>query len=256
MKRLSFILICIFLLTAAPSYGQLFKKLEGDNNYVNTTRQVDDFFRVTCANNFNVMYHQDSEKAGLIEIYAEENVAQALKTESKKGKLTIKLPGLGKKDFGVIVIHIYSSELTEVINDGASVFEISGPLKGSEIEFQVTGNGQIQAEQLDFEVIKAKLFTGSGDMLLKGSCRSVDLSVTGSGEIRAHDLKARDVNCTITGNGNIGCYAEKELKTMTTGSGNIYYNGNPEIKRKSIGSGKVIPLVKTSGSDNISNSPK
>lgn len=244
MKKLSFLLLTALLMCATTSYSQLFKKLEGDSNYVNITRQVDDFYRVNCANNFNIMYHQDAQKAGLIEIYAEKNIASALKTESKKGKLNIKLPGLGKKDFGVIVINIYSSGLSEVVNDGAGVFETSGPIKGTEIEFQITGNGQVKAEKLDFGIVKGKLFTGNGDMLLGGTCREADLSVTGSGEIRAHDLKARDVHCTITGNGNIGCYAEKTLKTMTTGSGNIYYNGTPEIKRKSIGSGKVIPLVK------------
>lgn len=221
--------------------------VEGNGKYVNVSYQLDDFYKIKMNCSFNVVYHQSKDSAGLIKIYGEENIVDDIDVKSIKGQLNIKFKNLSKKEFGVVILNIYSSDLIQVENDGGSVFETAGKVSGSEVSLMLMGNGQIKAEDLDFGIVNAKIFTGNGDIFLKGNCRYAELSMVGSGEIKAHELVARDVKCIITGNGNIGCNAEKTLNVRITGTGNVYYNGSPEIKKTVVGSGKITSLVNTSG---------
>lgn len=242
MKTVCIAIFSILACFTLPVFSATQKKVEGNMKYLNITRKTDDFDRIKIGSSVNVIYHQNPDSAGIIRIYCEENIKDNVRTTVKKGLLTIKVSDVKTDDFGVVILHVYSSYLTEVENNGSGVFETSGKLKGAEVFFSIVGNGQIKAEKLEYNIVNGKLLTGSGDMLLKGDCNTAVLAVTGSGEIRAHDLKSRDAKCTITGNGNIGCYATKKLNTLITGSGNIYYNGNPEVKKRVIGSGRVNSL--------------
>ena len=242
MKRVTIFITGVFLLFTFPLFYRTTQKIAGNNKYGHFTRKVEDFNKIKINHAVNVIYHQNADSAGYILLYCEDNLPAHIKTQSEKGKLHIKLSGLKSKDFGIIILHVYSSFLTEVENGSSGTFETVGKLFGAEVKFGMIGNGQIKAENLHYNIVKAKIMTGSGDILLAGVCDYADLSVIGSGEIRAHDLQAKQVKCTITGNGNIGCYALSKLTTLSTGSGNVFYNGQPEIKKRSIGTGKVIPI--------------
>lgn len=242
MKKIVIFITGVFLLLSLSVFSRTDQKITGNNKYGHFTRKIDDFNKIKISNAINVIYHQNADSAGYIFLYCEDNLPVHIKTQSEKGKLHIKLSGLKNKDFGIIILHVYSSFLTEIENGSSGTFETAGKICGAEVKFGIIGNGQIKAENLHYNTVKAKIMTGSGDILLAGVCNYADLSVIGSGEIRAHDLKAQQVKCTITGNGNIGCYALSKLTTLSTGSGNVFYNGQPEIKKRSIGTGKVIPI--------------
>ena len=143
------------------------KEVEGDNNYVKKSFQVDDFYKVKTNGAFNIVYHQSKDSAGLIKMYGEENILNSMKVESKEGVLNIKFDSPSKKDFGVVILDIFSSALNEVENDGGAVFETGGHIAGSEVYFLLMGNGQIRTGELDYGIVRAKILTGSGDIFLK-----------------------------------------------------------------------------------------
>lgn len=240
MKMINRLLWCVSMLLL--SLNVFSQKVEGNDRYVNKVLKVDDFNTVKINGAFNVIYHHSTDSAGLIKLYGEENILDAMAPESKSGVLNIKFANTSKKDFGVVVVDIYSTDLRKVENDAGAVFETAGKINGSEIELLLMGNGQIRANDIDFGVVKAKILAGNGDIFLKGTCRTAELIITGTGEIKAHELVARDVKCRITGNATIGCYAEQKLNSLITGAGTVYYKGNPEIKKNTIGAGKVKPL--------------
>lgn len=233
------ILFCGLLLPAVTIWA---KKLEGSNNYVNTSVRTDDFYKVKTNGAFNIVYHQDKDSAGLVKMYGEDNILNDMKIESKEGVLNIKFQTSSKKDFGVVILHIYSSALDEVECDAGAVFETTGPVSGSTLSLLLMGNGQIKSYNLDYGIVKAKILSGSGDIFLGGSCRIAELSITGRGEIQAHELKARDVKCQMTGNASLGCYAESKLDVYITGRGRVYYKGEPQITKKIVGPGKILSL--------------
>ena len=238
MKKFS-ILFCGFLLLAVAVSA---KKLEGSNRYVTKTMHTDDFYKVKINGAFNIVYHQSKDSAGLVKMYGEDNILDNMKIESKDGVLNIKFQFPSKKEYGVVILNIYSSALNEVESDAGAVFETAGPVSGSMLSLLLMGNGQIKSWNLDYGVVKARILSGSGDIFLGGVCRTADLSITGRGEIQAHKLKARDVKCQTTGNVNIGCFAESKLDVYITGRGHVYYKGEPRITKKIVGPGKIRSL--------------
>lgn len=237
------VICCVFSLllfsvhTVASNIG------DGNNKYVTKELKVDDFYRVKINRAFNIVYHHSKDSAGLIRIYGEENILDEVKPVSKEGTLEIKFVNTSKREYGVIILDVYSSDLQEVQSDAGGVFETSGSLSGSELNILLMGNGLIRCNNLDYGIVKARIMTGSGDIFLSGTCRDARLSVAGSGEIKGHELKARDVSCNITGNGSIGCWGEENLKAFITGKGDVFYKGKPVIKKRGIGSGRVVPLI-------------
>ena len=211
---------CLFSLSlfSAQAVG------DANNKYVTKEIKVDDFYRVKINTAFNVVYHHSKDSAGLIRIYGEENILDEVKPVSKDGTLEIKFVNTAKREYGVIILDVYSSDLQEVQSDAGGVFETSGSLSGSELDILLMGNGLVRCNKLDYGIVKARIMTGSG-------------------EIKGHELKARDVNCNITGNGSIGCWAEENLKAFITGKGDVYYKGKPTVKKRGIGSGRAIPLI-------------
>ena len=230
---------CLFSLSlfSAQAVG------DANNKYVTKEIKVDDFYRVKINTAFNVVYHHSKDSAGLIRIYGEENILDEVKPVSKDGTLEIKFVNTAKREYGVIILDVYSSDLQEVQSDAGGVFETSGSLSGSELDILLMGNGLVRCNKLDYGIVKARIMTGSGDIFLSGTCREARLSIAGSGELKGHELKARDVNCNITGNGSIGCWAEENLKAFITGKGDVYYKGKPTVKKRGIGSGRAIPLI-------------
>ena len=75
---------------------------------------------------------------------------------------------------------------------------------------------------------------GSADVYLKGTLKGADLNlnITGSGDISADKLTATNVVATVSGSGDISCYASKQLDAKASGSGDIEYKGSPSIVNK------------------------
>jgi hypothetical protein len=78
--------------------------------------------------------------------------------------------------------------------------------------------------------------------IAKGTATASTLVISGSGTIQARNFMANSVNATISGSGDIYCWATELLLATISGSGNIYYNGNPQVELHVSGSGHVGKL--------------
>ena len=77
-------------------------------------------------------------------------------------------------------------------------------------------------------------------MNLSGKATDFEVSVSGSGDIRAYDLTAEFVDAQVSGSADIKVTANQMLKARVSGSGDITYKGNPKkIDTKSSGSGDI-----------------
>lgn len=229
----------MFVTVAANA--QVFKKTKGNDKYVTREYKLNDFSKVNITHAFNVIYKINPDSAGFVRVYGEENILDIMSVKSEKGMLSVQLSGLRDPEFGVILIHMYSSKLESVNNEGSGTFEIQTPIEATEIKLSILGSGQLKTEEITCGSLSATV-GGSGDLLIKGKTGFASMNVQGSGEIRALDLKVETMDAVITGSGVIRCEVEKELKAVITGSGRIYYNGKPELKTRMVGSGQIIPL--------------
>ena len=63
--------------------------------------------------------------------------------------------------------------------------------------------------------------------------------ISGSGNIKAFDFAAKNVDVKIAGSGNCHIQATEKLIVKIAGSGNVVYRGNPAIDSTIAGSGSV-----------------
>jgi len=83
--------------------------------------------------------------------------------------------------------------------------------------------------------------SGSGEINMWGTVDRCDLTISGSGSIRAYGLESNTSYANISGSGSMYLYVNDYLDVVISGSGSVYYQGNPNVNAKITGSGSVIP---------------
>ncbi len=75
---------------------------------------------------------------------------------------------------------------------------------------------------------------------LEGKVKTLKIDVSGSGEVDAEDLKAEDVKIKLKGSGDISTTASGSFDIRASGSGDIDLYGSGSIKRQEVtGSVKI-----------------
>jgi hypothetical protein len=105
----------------------------------------------------------------------------------------------------------------------------------------INGSGTAKVAKIQGDNL-ALAINGSGEMDVDGAVEALDISISGSAEIDASDLRAADVQTSISGSGSIQTSAEKTLSASISGSGEIRYKGQPKVSKSIAGSGEVSPL--------------
>lgn len=203
---------------------------------------VGEFNKLNVLDNVNVVWQASTDSAGFIRFYGEDRFADAFILENNhKGTLKIRVATDDVDHPDLPTLYISSSYLTEVKSSSTLTVTISEMPPAAQLKFRLEGNGAIRAENIRCTRLEAKIITGNGSLSLQGECQDANLGMYGTGEIRANDLQADNVNCTIMGTGSIYTWPSNLLKVKGVGSTKIYYRGTPaEIKK--VGGGKLIPL--------------
>ncbi|MCM1292891.1 MAG: DUF2807 domain-containing protein [Bacteroides sp.] len=200
--------------------------------------QLKDFDELRVIDGVNVVYQCNADKAGLVEFDSPAEMASAVMFESNNGRLTISLAQTDKPLTALPTIHVYSSHLSKVSNDGDSLVTLSSLPVSPSLNIRVIGNGSIEARGLNVGQLKASIVSGHGNIIVTGRADNASYSITGTGIIEAMRLTAQEASCRSTGTGTITVYA---IKTLSLGGlgGTIRYYGDPQIKKKFLTSLKI-----------------
>ena len=106
---------------------------------------------------------------------------------------------------------------------------------GNTLMIKFKKNVSIWKGKLEIKVFAPELnklsINGSGNIkLINGiqTSKDIEFHINGSGNIQAADLEAENTDASISGSGNISCYASQKLVARVKGSGDIAYKGNPQ----------------------------
>src|SRR6266478_964092 len=117
----------------------------------------------------------------------------------------------------------------------------AGPWTSESLEVRVSGAGDVKLDRL-----KAARFScevdGSGDVLLAGAVYNQRIVLSGSGRYRASDLKSQTATVTINGSAEVELWAEHKLDARISGSGDVRYYGAPAVTQSVSGSGRLTSL--------------
>lgn len=210
----------------------------------NEERDVPAFSSVALRIEAKVYIKQGSTQS--VEIVAKSSTLEEIITEVKDRTLNIRFPGnkffKGNFQPGKIEIYITVPEIDALSVSG------SGDIIAKEIEsriiiLSVNGSGDIVIDELKNERIKASI-SGSGNIILKdgGLADEFDISISGSGNVKAEGFEANEVTIYTSGSGSCSVTTNGSIKARISGSGNVNYNGNPSIDSSVAGSGRVKKL--------------
>ena len=230
-KVTSMLVVLMFLLltgiqaqTVTPSKKYITKEL---NN-------VSNFSSISVLGSPDVEYRQSNGSKTTVSIYGSDNLVDLLEVSTVNGVLQVNI----KKDVKILSgerrlkVIASSPSLNQVDIKGSADVYLKGTIKGNDLNLNIAGSGDIEAENLQYTNIFA-LVKGSGDIDLKNvKATTVMSEVNGSGDISAEKLAATNVVATVAGSGDIVCYASRQLDARVSGSGDIEYKGSPSVVNK------------------------
>ncbi len=202
--------------------------------------KVNNFTELKVVDDIDVIYRCNPDSAGLAVFEAAAEQASGILFQATGTKLHIELSPDAPRQ-GLPVITVYSTYLNKVENAGKGRLTVYSPAPGAKLKARLIGNGRMTVTGIENQALEASIDTGNGTLVVKGKCEVAKLSNTGSGQLQADELTARQVKCSVWGTGSIGCSASETLSVLGAGSGQVYYLGSPSIKNRSIGV-KTLPL--------------
>lgn len=204
-------------------------------------REVSAFSKISMGVSGNLYLTQGDEYKVVIE--GDEDELDDIETVVKSGRLKIKY----NKPFGFnwntkkVDIYVTTKKVEELSVSGSGNITAKTGISTEDIEFNVSGSGEINIDELEASDVNASV-SGSGDIRLAGrnTGESLHISISGSGELRAAGLEFRKAEVAISGSGSCGVYVSENLNADISGSGKVRYNGNPVVNANISGSGKVV----------------
>jgi hypothetical protein len=106
-------------------------------------------------------------------------------------------------------------------------------------KLEAVGADDVNVSGINNENFEIEL-TGSGDIVLEGKTDSLDVKISGAGDIKAQNLKARKAVVEVSGAGDLSVYASDMLKVEINGAADVSYYGNPaKVIQKINGAGEL-----------------
>ena len=137
-------------------------------------------------------------------------------TQVENGFLQVKYPPRWTIKRSKLTIHITSRELEAVKISGSAKFNAGEPVTSDEMDFSVSGSGDIVFEKLDADEVGVRI-SGSGSILLdKGNADELDARISGSGKLNAEAYEVNEFSASISGSGNVRITVNEELEARTS----------------------------------------
>lgn len=219
-KKLYFGLSVLLLASMACAFASIApERVVGSGKVVSETRSVSGFSSVTLQGSAEVDITFGTVESVVVK--ADDNILPLIETTVQGGRLIIAT----KSNASITTVNPIRVSVTMKTLQGLTL----------------SGSGNMNVSGLVGKDLAIAL-PGSGNITVKGTADSLNISLNGSGDIICKGLKARSVTASLNGSGNIQVYASESLDGKILGSGAIHYDGNPAKVSKSIsGSGSITP---------------
>lgn len=130
--------------------------------------------------------------------------------------------------------------LSKTIVSGAGNVNIRSGLASDSVQLVVSGAGNISAANINSRSVNIEM-PGSGVIEAKGTTGNLTLRVKGSGTIRCKELMCTNANCDISGVSTVFLSATNKLKVNAMGIGSLTYYGTPI---PDLNLGKLFSVIK------------
>jgi len=231
-------IFCVGLLLLY-SCDELFNCVDGNGVLKTEKRFVTEYFGVENHTDFEVEIIADSQFA--VEVIADQNLLSYINTSVRDGNLIVDTQNdRCLNSSHNIVVEVRMPEIDFVELTGSGSIDVDD-FDCNYIEIKNSGSGNIDITNLVSTSTVDVVVTGSGDIAIRwGKAHKGNYLLSGSGNIEADDFRVDECYATNSGSGNIYCYVYDFLHATISGSGDIFYSGTPdEIIEVDSGSGEL-----------------
>ena len=205
------------------------------------TRPVGAFTEISLGGSAHVVLKQGSPQSVVVEAGPEALADFETVVDGQKLRLGYRrnLKDSWKtKDRGPVTVYVTAPSLVALNVGGTGQLKVEGTLKTEKMALTVSGSGEMQVPQLATEALETAV-SGSGDVTVSGTSPQHTVRISGSGQVKAHDLKSETCQVRISGSGNAHVYASKSAEARISGSGEVYVAGGGRTTSSVSGSGRV-----------------
>ncbi|RAK64174.1 head GIN domain-containing protein [Hymenobacter edaphi] len=232
------LLPALLLTTACSHEGDAFgPRVRGVGPTETQKRTVNSFSRVELKIDAEVILTQGPQRE--VHIEAQQNILDVLETELSGDELQIEYGHARVVGHSPVKVYITAPSLSEVEVSGSGKLRTATPWAANSLKVGVTGSGEADVELANVDGLRATV-SGSGEVKLRGTAATNNISISGSGKVSAYDLSTQDTYASISGSGKAYVRAARTLSAEISGSGTVYYRGTPTVTSRISGSGKVL----------------
>ncbi len=235
MKKLLFVLpVAVLLLASCRYMGG--KRIRGNGVVGKEQRSVTGFTGVETHGSIDLFVTQGAFK---IEVEADQNILPYIETNVENGRLMVHFrDGIWLSNYHEARVYITAPVLHDFEVHGSGNISSGGKIADSSgMTTRISGSGDISLD-INAPTINTETH-GSGNTTLAGETKDLSSLISGSGNVKAGDLKAENVKVSVHGSGDTDVFAASSLDVHISGSGDIRYKGSPRMTTEIHGSGTV-----------------
>ena len=197
--------------------------IKGTETVISEERKLDSFESIEARGSSNIQIIKGDAFNILIKDHG--NLLKYFKTEVKSATLTLGFDEEHCINNSNMEVVITMPDLKKIKSLGSGDIDIAGKFVGEKLATAILGSGQI---------------------IIKDSCfyKTLNASITGSGDTKAKEGKFENAKIEILGSGSIVVGETNFLDIDIKGSGSVSYYGNPSIKSDIKGSGAISKISK------------
>ena len=243
MKSLTKILLVAALITSAGyTYAKPVKTIKAKAYFDTQDRHLSGFSAVDVEGSFDVYITQGSAES--VTVDAPADIMDHVVTEVNGGTLRIKdkrnngWGGSWNNNHKKVIVHVTVRDINAIGITGSGDVYFKDGLRAERLKIRVSGSGdaagKIEVKTLDCSV------SGSGNIKISGHADDSNVSVSGSGDYSGRGLPTTSTSVQVSGSGNASINASSSITAAVSGSGDVRYTGGEQhvIKSRS-GSGDI-----------------
>jgi hypothetical protein len=215
--------------------------LVGSGTARTEVRAVDSFQAIAQHGAIDVVVRQAAREG--VQVRADDNLLPLVQTviEERGGVRTLRIEfkrGESIQPRTPVVVTVDVVLLNALASSGSGDIAVE-PLKTPALAVSLSGSAAASLRRLDTDRLGISI-AGSSDVQLSGRATRLDLTVSGSGQVRASELAADDVKVSIAGSGDANVAANKTIGVSIAGSGTVECVGAAAlVEHRVAGSGSV-----------------
>ncbi len=235
--------------TLVLSFAAVLIAVSGSAQAIKKTLELPEFKSIYVNSGYTVTLKQSNKQEVLVEtlpeiwdltsIKVEDGILMInmeRKPENPNKSIWAKIDDIKLKVPMKITISV--KEIKELQVNGGGKIISANSLAADVLKLALTGNGEMDLDIKSKEV-KTEI-SGSGNVLLRGYANSNDVSISGSGNLRAFTCELETAKVKVAGSGNCELNVSQNLESLVAGSGTVKHKGNTKsVTRRVFGSGAV-----------------